>query len=280
MRLLKKINNNFALARDSSGKEVIVSGRGLGFMKMPCDLADMSLVSHTYYSLDERAISLIGKIQEEIIDVADKIVNTAKVTLNKKINPNLTFTLADHIQFAIVRSEQGIRFGTGIAYEIQFEYPDEYEIGEWAVRLINRDLNTKLPKEEASIITMHIAQSEMELIPVEKDSYEKNDAAIHEIIAIVENDMGIHSDPGSFDYYRFTTHMQFLLSRGKELKQKKTGNEKIFQEVKESYPDVYHCSLDIQQYIFDHFRWKMEDEEILYVMLHINRLCAREDCNH
>ena len=52
MKLLKKINNNYALALDSNGEEIIVSGRGIGFQKMPCDLNDLSLISRTYYDID------------------------------------------------------------------------------------------------------------------------------------------------------------------------------------------------------------------------------------
>ena len=36
MKLLKKINNNFALAIDGNGEKVIVEGRGIGFNRMPC----------------------------------------------------------------------------------------------------------------------------------------------------------------------------------------------------------------------------------------------------
>ena len=35
MKLLKKINNNFALAEDSKGEQVIVEGRGVGFRPFP-----------------------------------------------------------------------------------------------------------------------------------------------------------------------------------------------------------------------------------------------------
>ena len=34
MKLLKKINNNFALALDSRGEQIIVEGKGMGFQKM------------------------------------------------------------------------------------------------------------------------------------------------------------------------------------------------------------------------------------------------------
>ena len=47
MKLLKKINNNFALALDSKGTQIIVEGKGIGFRKMPEELADLSVISRT-----------------------------------------------------------------------------------------------------------------------------------------------------------------------------------------------------------------------------------------
>ena len=47
MKLLKKINNNFALAEDSKGEKVIVEGLGVGFQKMPCELTDLSIIYRT-----------------------------------------------------------------------------------------------------------------------------------------------------------------------------------------------------------------------------------------
>ena len=58
MKLIKKINNNFALAEDSGGNQVIVEGRGVGFNKMPCTITDLSCISHTYYDYDEKYLSL------------------------------------------------------------------------------------------------------------------------------------------------------------------------------------------------------------------------------
>ena len=41
MKIIKKINNNVALAQDQSGNELIVFGRGVGFPPVPYELTDM-----------------------------------------------------------------------------------------------------------------------------------------------------------------------------------------------------------------------------------------------
>ena len=60
MKLLKKINNNFALALDSRGEQIIVEGKGIGFQKMPMELNDLSLITRTYYDTKEQDVSLIN----------------------------------------------------------------------------------------------------------------------------------------------------------------------------------------------------------------------------
>ena len=77
MKLLKKINNNFALAEDSKGEQVIVEGSGVGFQKMPCELNDLSSISRTYYGFNSETIRLIQTVNPQILQIADQIYNEA-----------------------------------------------------------------------------------------------------------------------------------------------------------------------------------------------------------
>ena len=49
--------------------------------------------------------------------------------------------------------------------------------------------------------------------------------------------------------------------------------------MKAEYNKTYQCVSHIQTYLKDHLEWNPSEEELLYLMLHINRLCSREDCN-
>ena len=57
-----------------------------------------------------------------------------------------------------------------------------------------------------------------------------------------------------------------------------SDNQEMFKTLTDSFPKVYECAKQIDAYIFKQFNYTFNDEEILYLMLHINRLCAREDC--
>ena len=45
------------------------------------------------------------------------------------------------------------------------------------------------------------------------------------------------------------------------------------------FPKTNECAHFVAQFIDSQLNVKLTDEEILYLILHINRLCTREDCN-
>ncbi|MEF2609168.1 MAG: PRD domain-containing protein [Faecalicoccus sp.] len=46
-----------------------------------------------------------------------------------------------------------------------------------------------------------------------------------------------------------------------------------------NYKKSYECSEKIAIYLRDKLKILLNEEEKLYLMLHINRLCTREDCD-
>lgn len=94
MKLLKKINNNFALAIDSKGEQIIVEGKGIGFQKMPVELSDLSCITRTYYDTKEQDISLIRSVTDEVLSISGKVHRYAEQQIADRLNPNLTFILA------------------------------------------------------------------------------------------------------------------------------------------------------------------------------------------
>lgn len=81
--------------------------------------------------------------------------------LIKKFNPTIYTTLTDHISFAIKRSIEGIHTESPLLYEMKRFYPEEYDVGEHAVRMLEERLGVKLPKSEASSVAMHLINAEL-----------------------------------------------------------------------------------------------------------------------
>ena len=99
---------------------------------------------------------------------------------------------------------------------------------------------------------------------------------IQEIVKIIEGQMKVSIDTNSFNYSRFASHMQYLFRRKSQYSEISSTNKKLFEVLKKEYPDTFACVLLIKEMIFHKFSWSIEDEESLYLILHVNRLCSHE----
>lgn len=276
MRAIKKINNNAAICIDDNGCELVALGTGIGFPACPYDIADLSIIQRTYYNVDPIYYDLLNLIPKDVLDTTINIVDTFKSKVTYSVSSNLVFTLADHIYFAIERFKKNIYIDSPLQYDIKNLYELEYKIGLDALKLVYRDLNIKLPKSEATYITMHFVNS----ILTSDSSIHHNYVAriIEDITDIIRKNYRLYINKDSFSYSRFVTHLQYLLKRDKENKLLSSDNYMMFDSFKNQYPKVYGCVLEISDYLEKELNMILGAEELLYLMLHINRLCLREDC--
>lgn len=277
MKVIKKINNNVAVCVDNDGHELIVFGKGVGFPKIPYILTDLSKIWRTYYGVKPDYLYLLDEIPEEIFILSAKIVDQAKMKIKHQISSNIVFTLADHINFAIQRFHQNMDIKMPFCYDIQHLYEEEMYIGELAVRLINKVMNVHLSKDEAVSIAMHFINAEnMERV---EDQELDEKTIIQDLTKIIEQDFALKIDRDGFNYSRFVSHLQYLLKRREKDTSITSENKDMFNMMKETYPKTYECVNHIQAYLVTALDWNTSEEELLYLMLHINRLCSREDCN-
>ncbi len=273
MKLIKKINNNFALAYDDNGEKLIVEGRGIGFVKMPCEFKDYKQITRTYYDFDDQYIPMIKDIDESIFKVANEIVEYAYSRLTASLNPNLPFVLADHINFTITRKKKNINISFPIYYDLMQLYPQESKVAEYALKIIKDEMNISLDEQEKSGIIMNLINAELNgtsISDIEKDIW------IQKLVSIIENSLHIKIEKDSFNYSRFVTHITYLYSRLKEGKQSiNSNNKEMYQNIVKKYPDVNTCVEDFANYLRNQENIELSNEEKLYLILHINRLCYR-----
>ena len=272
MRLVKKINNNFAFALDGNGEKIIVEGRGIGFVKKPCDLNDFSSISRTYYNVSDEYVELINQIPQNILDISNKTCEYLYSKAKAILSPNLPFTLADHIAFAVKRMENGMMLSMPMYYDLMQMYPIEFSAAEYCVKLIKKNLKIQLPKDEVAGIAMNLLNSEMD---VHKTKIaESDEELVAHILNIIEKDMQVSISENSVDYARFRAHMNYLFKRLREKKPANTSNQKMYEEMRNQYKQTSDCVEDITLYLNDR-QYSLSNEEKLYLMLHINRICER-----
>ncbi len=274
MKIIKNINNNYAIAVDSAGKSLIVSGKGIGFGSVPREITDLNLITRSYYDIDPLYISMIGSIPDNIIDIATILVDRVRNDLNADISSNIIFTLADHINFAINRYQKKMNIQLSIIYDIEYLFEKEYAIGLYSLKLIEKYVGVKLPRYEAAYVALHIINAEEKSNTTVKIT---DDKVIEHITKIMEQEFNRKINLKSFNYSRFVSHIQYLIKRSATKHIITSDNDSLFITMKESYPKTYECALKISDYLEKTINTALTDEEVLYLMLHINRLCTRED---
>ena len=277
MKVIKKINNNIALCVDDNDRELIAVGTGIGFKPCPYVIEDLNVIQRTFYDVDAMYFNLLNEIDVDVLETAVKIVDIARMKIKSELSPNVVFTLADHIAFAIERVKKNINIQAPLYNDIQYLYETEFALGETAVKLIQKTMNIRLPKGEASNIAMHFVNAET--VTSISQQMPNSDEVIEEITELIGEDFQIHINKNSFNYSRFTSHLLYLLKRQEKKDSITSENKKMFEYVKNENPQTYACALHIKKYLQNEMNWSLHEEDLLYLMLHINRLCAREDCH-
>ncbi len=274
MKVIKKINNNVAICLDSNNRELVAFGKGIGFSKMPYELQDLSLIDRTFYDLDSDVVSLFNEIPEPVMQVSMEIVDKAKVNLQMNLSDTFVFTLADHLHFTIQRCQEGMIIENPLFYELQHLYVKEMELAQWTRRLVYRRLFVRLPEEEEANLAMHFINAQL----ATKKQDEESDLTriIEDVTSIIEFELNLLINREDFNYSRFIMHLQYLLKRKDKKIVIQTSNLKMFKKMKDEFTDVYQCVLKIKEYFGKILNWQLNDEELLYLMLHVNRFYNRE----
>lgn len=277
MRVIRRFNNNIVLALDGKGNEVVVFGKGVGFREIPYELTDLSAVEKTYYQIENRYMEMFSAISEQSLDIASRVVDMARKRIHGVINPNLLVTLADHIDFCVERYRKNYIVQAPLLYDFEQMYPIEFQIGQETLKLIYETFRLRLPNSEIVGIGMNILNAELD---TEHTRQRKNcDSDIEEMTAIIEREYGVPIDRSSGDYARYISHMQYLMLRVHEGNQGGEDFVQLYEELKLDSPRGAECANQISDYITRKFCYKLNREELLYLNMHITRLCSREECN-
>lgn len=270
MKIIKKINNNVALAIDGNEQSLVVFGIGIGFPKMPYELTDLGKIEKTFYDVNVQHITMLGDYPPEVISISANIAETARCELQCELNPNLAFTLADHLNFAMERIQKGLDVNMPIAFDIQQLYPKEFELGKKTLELLEKKLNVKLPEREIASIAMHLINAEAE----NEDLHSTILIAkiVTDIVKMVEDELEITFSKDSFGLNRFTMHLRYLIQRMMNQKSCNNGVSSLLSEFRRGYPEVYQCAKKIMEYLRNEWKWECNEEEIVYLMMHINRI--------
>ena len=276
MIVVKNINNNVALCLDSKGQEVVVFGKGVGFLKPPSEVP-LSKIQRTFYDLNRNFLPLLDDIPLDVIDFTSRQVARIRGKLPYETNANLIMTLADHLAFAMTRAKRGIYTPMPSIYEMEQNYPVEVEIGRQIVKAMEQAFHVKLPKGEVQGVAMHFINASLgSPSSGQLTAEEEYETILERMTQIVEHALQVTIRRDTFNYARFATHVQYLLKRVQADSPIDSDNLQMYASIRDEYKDVSACVDQIHEYLQRNWSIDLSEEEKLYLIMHINRVISQE----
>nr|WP_213016905.1 PRD domain-containing protein [Desemzia sp. RIT 804] len=281
VELITIYNNNAILVNDA-GKECVVIGNGIGFGIKGNKKIDESKIDKKFI-IDEKFThdkfdTLMNEIEEKHIILTSKVIRQAEKDLSRQFDSSIYLFLADHVSYSINRNKKGQNLHNDLLWEIKKYYPREFAVAKRSLQLIERAENIRFNQyfdDEAAFITLHFINASSG--DIHKNETVFTTKLISDILQIVEYFYGIKLDEQSINYDRFLTHIRYFVSRVFSKEKQVIDENELLTQVKFIYPKAYECSLRIKKHIDAQYDIKINNSELLYFVIHINRVTNREN---
>lgn len=262
-------NNALLVLDDSNSQESIFIGTGIGFGKkvgMSVEIAGDNVTR--YIQQKGKDVSAqVNKNDVVYLEIANELINDACARFNN-FDRNILITLADHIAFAISRMDSGLIISNPFKNDIKLMFQEEYEVAFKAVDIIDRRLNRQINEDEVSYITLHLhgARSDMKV-----DQSLLLASIVQDSMKEIEEMLKIKIDVNSLSYSRLLTHLKYLLLRCNMKEKLKIDMDEF---TKTNFPVSYSLASDIIFKFSKMLRVEIDEIEIGYLALHIERICS------
>ncbi|MDO4908661.1 MAG: PRD domain-containing protein [Corynebacterium sp.] len=257
MEIIRAINHNAALAYDN-GRQVMVLGKGIGFGKKMGDTIDPNAVEQVFVPDDVHNPALISEISLQSYEIAREIAGPGAPQA-------LIIGLADHCDYVVKRTKEGLTLDYPLRFEIAQLYPTELNHGKHAVKILHEHYpELQFSEDEAVAFAMHFINAQGGKIA--------NAELIALILASAEKELGCPLDSESHEVSRFITHIRYLLARRERgAETKKRISLPIATEHPESYLAAQHIAHAVGGPLQD-----LSPEETAYLALHLANLAASQ----
>ncbi|MDW6005357.1 PRD domain-containing protein [Vibrio mangrovi] len=277
LTITKTLNSSVVLV-EQNGQPMIVLGKGIGYGKKPGTRIRYDDVSQVFMPVDNlyirQMLDSIDSIPARYFELTQEIVSHAEQKIGQSLNHTIYFALTDHLHFAVERFQNDITLTNRVLWEIKTFYRTEFEIGEFALALLEEHLGVLLPEQEAANVAFHLINAQS------SDSNETDGAKyahlVGKIINIVRYTIGNDIATDDIHYTRFITHVKFFVARFFSGKMLPDDEDSLFEHFQRKYPKAISCAQKIRTYIRETYQQEISDEEITYLAVHIYRLLQTE----
>ncbi|WP_349291543.1 PRD domain-containing protein [Neobacillus sedimentimangrovi] len=267
---IKKILNNNAVVIIDQKEEKIAIGTGIAFQKKKNDIVNPSKIEKLFVLKEnERFHQLLLQIPEEHFVLSEEIITYAEQSLGTKLSEHIHIALTDHLSFAIERIRDGMYVKNKLLQEIKMLYKKEFNIGQWAIKHIEKRMNITFPIDEAGYIALHIHTAKLKNGDMKQTL--RQTTILSHMIQTIRDHLKIEMNEDDLSYQRLITHLRFAISRI-NANQQHTMDEEMLKMIKIKFPASYDCAKKIATELLHHYQMVLPEHELGYVTLHIERL--------
>jgi len=249
-------------------------GKGIAFGKktgqrvQPGD--DARIYSLTEMTERGNARTIVQGVSPLSLELASAVLDEAEKEFGK-IDRSIVFPMADHLDFAVRRIQNGEQISNPLTDDIRVMFYKEYKVASCIRELLKERLQIEIDEHEIGYLALHVHSAIVE----ENVSQAMEVArAVRESISLVEHITGHTIDVMSLSYNRMMNHIRYMVARavsGEKLK----VNMNDYMSVK--FPKAFQAAKRICEEMEKRLKLPMEEIEIGYLAMHIERIMDREE---
>lgn len=279
MQVVKVLNNSLVLAVNENGEEVILMGKGIGYKKSIGEKIVSSQIEKIFELKDKKLkrdmIRLAIDTKSIYFEIANQIIQYAIDKYEMKILDYLYLSLTDHISFCVKRVLDGVVISNYYVREMQRLNPKEFDVGCYAIQVIQDRTGVEIPKDEIGNIAFHFINGQVDH-PFNELSL-KMEKITRNILHIVKLHFHLVYNENDFAYSRFITHAQLLAQRIVSNQMIESSEKDVLVEsVKNSCKEEFLCVERINMYLEKEFNITLTDQEQMYLTIHIHRILEKK----
>ena len=274
-RIAKILNHNsFIGIQDGNNQECLVMGKGVAFGKKVGQTVSVT-GDVRVYSLKEltdrgEAKEIIKSVSPLCLELANEVLNQAEEEFGK-VDRSIIFTMADHLDFAVRRIQNGEQISNPLTDDIRIMFYKEYKVAGCIRDLLKEKLGIRIDEHEIGYIALHVHAA---IVDENVSQAMEIARTVRECICMVEEETGKSIDVMSLSYNRLMNHVRYMVARaihGEKLKMSLND----YMSVK--FPGPYMTAEKICRKMEKSLKLPIPDIEIGYLAMHLERMMDREE---
>jgi transcriptional antiterminator len=275
MYRIEKVLNHITVIviETDKSEEFLVVSKGVGFGRKVAEFIEIAEDAKVY-SLSEmtergNAKELVKQVPPQYLEIANEVVKSAENVFSD-IDKSIIFPLADHLEFAVKRIRAHEDISNPLLDDIKVLFHAEYKAAECVRPILLKEIGTEVSDDEIGYIALHIHSA----ISSDKISQSVQIAkAVRECVSIIQDQTGKKISVDSLSYNRMMNHIRYMVARVQHDEPLKLDMNEM---VSSNYPESFEMSRKICDGLGESLGVKLDEKEIGYLAIHIERVKAAE----